>query len=311
MEIIDWEEGTTITKPGLYRGIPLEVYHNDTTLLSGPSVSKSSVKHLAPPNGTPKRFFQHYAGNPNRIKRPSSREMDFGKAVHAILLGDEVFKDKFVIIPEKVEGETYHGNKRVWQNWFKRMAESGLVTLSTEQLEQIKRMADDASKHPFVQAGGLNGDVEISMFARCPRTGIWLRSRPDVRAADGDFGDVKTTSSMDPDFLEKQIGDMGYYLQAAMTKMVCDLLQIPFHSFTLFYTLSKDYADSDFRVMDEEDILIGIATVNYALHKIRHGLDTGEWPGVAVYTRENQSIRMKKFERDRLVKALAMDGFHP
>jgi hypothetical protein len=311
VEILDWEEGETITRPGLYKNIPLDRYHNDTTLLSGPSVSKSSIKHIAPPSGSPKRFWQNYPGNPNRLKKPSSREMDFGKAVHAILLGDEVFQDRFVVMPEIVEGETYNKNKTVWKNWFKRMEANGLVVISQDQIDQIALMAEDARQHPLVVNGGLNGDVEISMFAKDPATGIWLKSRPDVRAIDGDFVDVKTASSLDPDFLERQIGDMGYYLQGAMTKIICDLLRIPFNSFTFFYTLSKEYADSDYRVLSEEEILVGTATINYGLKHIRHGLDNGQWPGVSIYARENTPIRMNKFDRETLLKAIAMDGFRP
>lgn len=307
MDIIEWD-GTTIKEPGCYSGIPLDVYHNDVTLLPGPSVSKSSIKHIAPPDGSPKRFWQNWAGNPRRMKRASSKAMDFGKAVHALILGDEVFEERFVVRPEKVEGEAYHGLKTVWKRWYREQDELGLTVITEEQLEQIRAMAEDLAQHPLVIAGGLTGDVEVSMFARDPETGIWLKSRPDNRPSEGMYVDLKTAASLDQQFLERQLCDAGYFLQAAMTKMVDDLLGQPFQSFTLLYTLSQDYADSDYRVVRDEDIILGEHVIRYGLRKIRHGLDTGEWPGVSVYSRENYPIGINSWSRERIEFALKQEG---
>lgn len=307
IEIREWD-GTTIKEPGLYAGIPLEQYHHDQSLLPGPSVSKSSLKAIAPPDGSPKQFWQTWAGNPRRVKSKSSKAMDFGKAVHALILGDEVFDEKFVIRPEKVEGETYHGQKTVWKRWYREQEQEGLTVVTEEQIEQIRLMAEDLAQHPLVVAGGLNGQVEVSMFARDPVTGIWLKSRPDNLAADGVYVDLKTASSLDQQFLERQFHDAGYYLQPAMTKMVCDLLGIPFFSFTFLYTLTQDYADSDFRVAYEGDIILGEKVIRYGLSKIRHGLDTGEWPGISVYCRENLPIGMNRFSRERIEHLLEIGG---
>lgn len=309
MQIIEWD-GTTIKEPGLYVNVPLEIYHHDQSLLPGPSVSKSSLKAIAPPDGSPKKFWQTWAGNPKRIKSKSSKAMDFGKAVHALILGDEVFEEKFVIRPERVEGETYDLRRTVWKKWFAEQAELGLTVITEEQIEQIRLMAEDLAQHPLVMAGGLNGQVEVSMFARDPVTGIWLKSRPDNLAADGVYVDLKTAGSLDQQFLERQFHDAGYYLQPAMTKMVCDLLGLPFVSFTFLYTLTGDYADSDFRVAYEGDILLGEKVIRYGLAKIRHGLDTGEWPGISVYCRENLPIGMNDFSRKRIEAVLQQEGFN-
>lgn len=311
MNIIDYEGGT-ISEPGCYRNIPIEVYHNDTKLLNGPSVSKSSIKHCAPPEGSPKRFWQNYAGNPLRIKQKAKKELVFGKAVHSAMLGDEVFEEKFVVMPDEVDGETYHARKKVWIRWFKEMDDEGLMVISKEQYEQIQRMAADAATHPLVTTGGLNGEVEISMFAKDPETGIWLKSRPDVLHpnSDGVYVDLKSAGKLDADFLERQLEEAGYYLQGAMTKRVCDLLGLPFNAFSFLYCLSADYADTDFRVLDNEEIALGEAVIQSSLKKIRHGLNTGEWPGVASYTRENIPMKMNKWARGRIIDALKQEGVY-
>ncbi len=303
MDIIEWD-GTVIKEPGCYSGVPIEVYHNDQNLLPGPSVSKSSLKSIAPPDGSPKKFWQTWAGNPKRIKKKSSEAMDFGKAVHALILGDEVFDEKFSIRPSRwTDWRTKDS-----QNWRDEQIANGFTVITEDQIDQIRMMAEDLAQHPLVLAGGLNGQVEVSMFARDPDTGIWLKSRPDNNTHDGAYVDLKTAGSLDQNFLERQFHDAGYYLQPAMTKMVCDLLGIPFVSFTFLYTLTEDYADSDFRVADEGDILLGETVIRYGLGKIRHGLDTGEWPGINTYNRENHPIRMSDWPRNRIKTILKEEG---
>lgn len=308
-EIIDWD-GERITEPGLYRGIDLERYHHDTDLLAGPSVSKSSIKHIAPPEGSPKKFWQKWAGNPNRKADKPTKALIFGKAVHALLLGDEVFDDKFVVRPDRVGGYEYHARRTEWVQWYAEAEENGLLVITKEQVEQIKRMAEDAAQHPIVMSGGLNGEVEISMFARCPKTGIWLRSRPDVAVTDGIYNDLKSVAKMEDDFIGRQFEEAGYYLQAAMTKRVCDLLQIPFVAFGFIYCLSEDYADTDYRIASAEDIAIGEAVIDYGLHKIRQGLTSGVWEGAAAtYNRENFDLKMNDWGRKRIVGTLQKEGF--
>lgn len=307
VKIIDWD-GEMITEPGLYRGIPLQVYHNDVQLLSGPSVSKSSLKDIAPPEGSPKKFWTYWAGNPNRRFRPTSRALTFGRAAHALMLGDEVFDDKFIIRPEKVGGYLYQGNRTEWREWYREQAALGLEVITEEEIEQIRAMSRDAAQHPLVKSGGMNGEVEISMFAKDPVTKIWLRGRPDVAVTDGIYNDFKTTSSLDDDFLKRQFESAGYYIQAGMTKMICDLLGIPFVAFGFLYSVSEGYADTEYRVADEEDILLGEQVVRYGLTKIRKGINTGEWEGASLYSRENYTLKMKPWARDQITATLQKEG---
>lgn len=309
VKVQEWD-GETIVSPGIYSGIPLSEYHGNKRLLPGPSVSKSDAKNILPPDGSPKKFWSYWLHNPDRLIKKPTEAMIFGRATHALLLGDEKFEDSFVIRPEKVEGEKYNGNKTVWRDWFKEMAEQGLEVITKEQFEHIKRMASDASKHPFVAAGGLNGGVELSMFAKDPETGIWLRSRPDVEANDGDYGDLKTASDFNEGFLSRQIEGAGYYLQGAMTKRVCDLLGKPFRSFSFLYVRSEEYADTDFRVLSDDDIRLGEACLTYGLRKIREGLLNSSWPGNSVYGHDAHPIRMPQARRDGIIRTLEKEGIY-
>ncbi len=295
-------DGKTITEPGVYTGISLDEYHNKSTLLDGPSVSKSSLMHMAPPTGNPKKFHAYWPFNPYRIETTPSKAMEFGSAVHALLLGDEVFRDRFALRPDKApDGRVWNGNNHSCRDWLKDQAEIGRTVVTREQLEKIKRMAEDAAKYEVVQAGLLNGRIERSMFWKDPATGIWLKARPDVIPTDsGMYADLKTASKLDDDFLEKQFGDCGYYLQPAIIRRICKGLGMVFESFTLLFSLTGDYADTDHRDVSSFAIDRGERVIDYCLHKIRQGLDTGVWEGARTYVREEKPLHLKTYLGDRI-----------
>ncbi|KFB10374.1 PD-(D/E)XK nuclease-like domain-containing protein [Nitratireductor basaltis] len=302
-------DGETIYSDGVFSGVSLDDYHGKPDLLDGPSVSKSALKWLLPAHGgSPKAFWGRWKWNPDHIEPEGSKALDFGKAAHALLLGDEVFSEKFAVRPDyrPDDGALPTDQRRKWNanaNDCKAWLEDHkhLTIISEEQIERIKRIADDASKHPLVQMGALNGRVERSMFAKDPETGIWLKARPDViPAADGVFSDLKTVAKLDEDFLERQLFDAGYYLQAAMTRMVCRALGLPFETFVLFYVLNDDVPDTAHVEISVHDIDRGERAVRWCLKTIRQCLDDGEWPGARPFANGERQIQLKPWAKTRL-----------
>ncbi|WP_226576450.1 PD-(D/E)XK nuclease-like domain-containing protein [Acuticoccus sediminis] len=307
MKVIPWD-GETITKPGVYTGIPLDTYHQRLTLFDAPSVSKSSLKWIVPghPGASPKAFWGRWAFNPHHVTPKTSDALDFGKATHCLLLGDEAFDERFAIRPEKApDGRAWNGNNGSCKEWLADQASAGRTVITAEQLERIKRMHADAAQNDIVRAGILNGRIEHSMLAKDWKTGLWMRSRPDsIPFADGVFGDLKTTSKFDEDFLQRQCFDAGYYLQGAMTRMVCRELELPFETFVLVYVLADDVPDTTHVELRDEDLDLGERAIRYALNTIRTGLDTGHWPGARLFRGGESFLGMKPWDRDRLSRAL-------
>lgn len=311
MDVIPWD-GTTITKPGVYSGIPLDAYHTKLDLLDAPSVSKSALKWIIPghPGASPKAFWGRWAFNPNHIKAKSSDALDFGKAVHCLLLGDEVFADSFVIRPDKAHDA--NGKLKAWnanlagaKEWLAEQAAAGRTVITAEQLERIRLIHADASRYELVKAGVLNGRVEHSMLMKDAETGLWLRSRPDAIPNDsGLFGDLKTASKFSEDFLQRQVFDAGYYLQGASTRLVCRELGIPFETFVLLYVINDDVPDTTHAELRDEDLDLGERAIRYALRTIRQCLDTGDWPGARLFRDGESFVGMKPWDRDRLSRAL-------
>ncbi|MEM7300690.1 MAG: PD-(D/E)XK nuclease-like domain-containing protein [Pseudomonadota bacterium] len=291
---IRWD-GETITEPGIYSGISLDHYHNKTDLLDGPSVSKSSLKYIGPGH-SPKEFWHRWAYNPNRIEPKKSDALDFGKAVHCLLLGDQAFAENFVVRPDQWES----WNKKASQEWRNEHEALGFTVLVPEQMDKIARMYEDAKEYPLIKGGILNGRVERSLIWKDPETQIWLKVRPDVIPLDGIYADLKTVGDMSQEFLERQIGPMGYYIQGALTRMGCRALGKPFESFVFLYSSTADTPDTAHAELSEFELDRGEHVVRHGLKLIRQGLDTGEWPGADICDFGSRKIQMKPWDKERI-----------
>lgn len=195
-------DGKPITTPGVYAGISLDDYHGKRDLFDGPSVSKSALKWLLPAHGgSPKAFWGRWSWNPDHIKPDSTPALDFGKAAHCLLLGDEVFEDSFVVRPEtyendKGEWKPWNANANACKEWLARHSDKTVIT--PDQIDRIRRIHADASTNEMVKLGVLNGRVERTICWKDQETGIWLKVRPDAMPnADGVFADLKTASRFD------------------------------------------------------------------------------------------------------------------
>lgn len=317
-------DGGVISKPGAYRNVPIDRYHHDRDLFDGPAVSKSIIKEILPVHGgSPKQFWGRWNWNKDRLdpKDPTDA-LIFGKAAHCLLLGDEVFDEKFIVRPAKYRNDKgnmvdWNNNATVCRDYMAEQKSKGLTVLTPKQIETIRLIRADAATYPLVQQGILNGRVERTLAAKDPETGIWLKVRPDAMpSADGVFADLKTVGSMDEDFLQRQIFEAGYYLQAAMTRMVCRLLKIQFETFVLVYVLNDDIPDTAHVEINDQSILLpggeelpseldhGEAMIRWALRTIRKCLDEGRWPGREPFHGGERKITMVPYHKSKITRFL-------
>lgn len=303
MKIIEWD-GKPITVPGVYSGITLDEYHTNRDLFDGPSVSKSPLKDLIPTHGgSPKAFWGRWKYNPDHIIEPTTAALDFGKAVHCLLLGDEKFSEKFVVRPE--EFPDY--KTKAAREWRDASVKDGKTIVTPDQIEIIQRMSGDASEYPLVKMGILNGEIERTLCWKDEETGIWLKARPDAISADGIFADLKTAGKFEEDFLERQLFDAGYYLQGTIARMVATKLGLPFQTFVLVYVLNDAVPDTTHVELSPHDMDRGERAVRWCLRTIREGLDTGIWNGARPFNGGERHLQMKPWAKDRLENFLQLE----
>lgn len=311
LHTIKWD-GLPISKPGLYSLVDMASYHSQA-LCDGPSISSTGLRKLFLEG--PAYFFDSWDGNPARAEQKDARHFILGRAVHHLVLGEPYFAKLFCSQPEKIYTSErgmlkWHGNITECKQWTAARKKEGRSILLPGEIEQLKGMAMRICAHPFYKAGLLQGLIERTLVWRDEHTGIWLKWRPDViPRASADFGDIKTTLSVQWPDLMRTIDEYGYYQQAALGRWACRaVLDGDMESFTyLFVEKTRPWCVRDVRLWDE-DLQRGEDANRAALETFKHCLEKGEWPGPGYGNEGNEKVPLGAAARERVdAKLRVMD----
>lgn len=277
MKSIPWD-GQRITAPGLYSGIPLDDYHRGD-ICDGPSISSSGLRLIW--SKSPKHFWAQSALNPQRKVDDESNAFVLGRAAHHLICGEIGFADRYVIRPELApDGKAWHGNNNSCKKWLANARLSGKTVLTPDQVEQVRGMAISLGEHPLMREGILNGLVERSMFWRDVKTGVWLKSRPDVvSTSSGDFADLKTTTSVLYHDTQRAISDYGYQQQGALVLDGASNLDMPAESFSLVWVEKEVPHCVRVQMLKDEDLLRGAKMNRIAIDTFHACFTAKHWPG--------------------------------
>ena len=146
----------------------------------------------------------------------STPAMDLGTAVHDIVL--EGGKNT-------VRGpDTRRGN--AWKEAKQDADADGKVLLVESEYDTAQDISQALMADPTCAKvlGSKDGIREASLFAKCPRTGLELRCRPDIYVPSTRvMGDVKTCRDASPQGFAKQTYSLRYDVQGAFYKYVGEL----------------------------------------------------------------------------------------
>lgn len=229
--------GELIVTDGCYE-MTMDHYH--TQCCDGPSVSSSGLRKIY--LESPADFWAFSDLNDNRFESEEKDAFIFGRAAHAILLGDEVFADKFAVVPKtappkpttaqvaaRAKGNISDSARERFDFWDTfELQNVGKSYLSMSDLIHIEHIADAMREHPIIPVL-MEGAVEQSLIWMDEETGIWLKSRLDILSATGDLADLKSTARRDPDLIMRDIEKHGYDMQLGLATMAVEnVLGIPF-----------------------------------------------------------------------------------
>lgn len=205
---------TKIDRPGVY-DISMSEYHSDCAV--GPSVSASILWKLL--NECPARMWATYYGNPDAEPDDVTHALDFGKAAHALALGEPEFAANFVICPH----EKLNANPgKQWNDAWKASVASGTekrTLVRADDFQTVRAMAAALRKSPQVGGAFTGGKPEQSLIWQDAETGVWLKSRPDYLPDDPTTAflqQFKTAESIRPDNLARNAFKYGYHVGAAL-----------------------------------------------------------------------------------------------
>lgn len=273
-----WVKGQKITEPGIYSGVPMEVYQND--LCDGPSVSRSVLWLMDETmGGSPRHAYAKWYGNPKRKPQPEKAHFALGRAIHHLAGGEAQFAKHFAVRPA------------IWSDWRTKDAKAwkadqerlGMGVLTPEDVDTIQGIADAMNEHPTVQAGILKGLVEMTVVWRDPITGLWVKVRPDVLPLDSRMiNDLKTTAAADRRSCINAVGDYGYHMQLAMIDE--GLWQVAGWEATdhvLTFVEKSDPYCINLKPIPDHAIDYGRRQFRRNLDQFAQCLNDGVWPGYA------------------------------
>ncbi|MDR1848834.1 MAG: PD-(D/E)XK nuclease-like domain-containing protein [Zoogloeaceae bacterium] len=136
----------------------------------------------------------------------------FGQAMHDFLLNPKLFKQFYEVKP--------HEDVRIADARQFKLPNSNKIILSQLQAEQLTGIGSAVSSHTLARKLLGEGRHEITHIFKDPKTGIWLKFRPDCLCLnDGICLDIKKTQDASPRPFGRAAFDGGYDMQAALCLM--------------------------------------------------------------------------------------------
>jgi len=280
---IQWD-GKPISKPGLYDGIAMAAYHAPS-ICAGLSVSSSHLRRLAA--YSPAHFYHRWPGNPQFEPEQERQHLVLGRAAHHLFLGEGLFSKSFVA-ERREYPDAKSGQMKPWtyqaaycRQWRAAQQAEGLSILKPDDIDDLRGMAKALEANQIIKLGALNGLIEKSLFWLDKPTGLWLKARPDaIPTSSVDFVDLKITTSVLWNDLQRTILDYGYHQQGALIcRAAREVLKIENPTFTLVFVERKKPHCVRVVEVKDADLARGEKQNRAALDTISRCLKSKYWPG--------------------------------
>lgn len=284
---LDWGD-LPITRPGLYKGLPIRRYH-EADVCQGASISSSGLRQIW---SDPAKYWLGSVYNKQReAEDEEKKHFIMGRAMHHIAFGEKFFNQEFVFQPEEMPDrksgimKKWHASRLECAAWKDQHQRAGLSILSHQDGLDIKGMATAIQRHELFKAGMLHGKIERSLFWKDKETGIWLKARPDVIPTDSggsvDVADLKTTKSVVlRDLVNTTFNGMNYQMQAALIRTgFREVLGLEITEFALLYVEKTAPYSTAAIFLKPHDMDLGEKQNRAALKQFAASMKSGYWPG--------------------------------
>jgi hypothetical protein len=253
---------TLITEPGIYDGIPEDLYHSDP--VPDGSISSTGVKDIL---SSPARF----AYNQEHGRDPK-KAWDIGKVFHALALGTGC--DVAVLAFDDYK-------KQDAQKAKKAAYAAGQVPLLAREYAEVEAMFAAFRAAPVSRLLQPDGLPERSLFWQDDETGVWCRGRLD-HSNGLTTVDLKTADDASPGGFAAACAKYGYHYQQVLYKRGIRALGLagdlePEFLFAAIET-KPPYLSAVYDVPDDA-IDVAEVRVSQALRRFAECQRTGYWPG--------------------------------
>lgn len=261
-------------KTGIFYDMSNHDYHR------GDGISKSGLDYL---EHNPSQFV--WSQNAPRDKQ-ALKALDYGTAVHTMLLEPELFDDQFVVGPNHARRS--NDEKAAWAAFEE--ANTDRTILTAEEHRKLMIMRESVFAHPVAKAiFEADGYNEASIFWTDGETGELCRIRPD-RVIDWHgqpvIVDVKKVAGLDR--FERHAEEFRYHVQDAM---YCEGYEKHFGVTPLFWflcvseTVSAGKYEVEVVALPEDWKSLGHEIFRENLEKYSHCRRENDWLHVRELTR--------------------------
>jgi hypothetical protein len=234
--------------------------------------SEAYFKSEGTSSSTLKKIHQKTLLHALSIKTEQSPAMILGSAIHCAILDPERYDSDFLISP-KFDKRTSAG-KAAFAD-FERLSD-GKTIIDEEMAEKIKGIKNSVLTHPIAKEMLSSGEAEYSYYSEDSETGLKTKCRPDYHNSDA-LIDLKTTLDASYEGFSRQIGNMGYHIQAAFYLDVFNKSQSL--NYKDFYFIAVEntapYAVAIYR-LNSEQIEHGRIAYRSAIKQLSEYLKSGE-----------------------------------
>lgn len=260
----------TISKPGFYAGIPEVDYHADG-LLDEPSLS-SSIANLLVTRSPLHAWTAHPRLNPKFRPEEATKEMDRGRAIHALLL--EGAADRIAII----DAADYKTKDARTSRDLARAANR--IPLLTADYDRVRdTVLGIATQLAHTELEGMMDEGDAELTAVWQEGPTWCRSRFDWVSRDRSLiVDLKTTENAEPNAYLRRMLQLGGDVQAAFyVRAVERLTGIAPKFVELVVETEPPYAIS-LVGLDPAWMAFAMSKVDSAIAQWQECIVSGQWP---------------------------------
>ena len=278
-----------IESPGVYTGIPKEVYQGQLTVR--PSMSRSMAHELV--TSCPEKLWAGCYLNP-RHEPVKKKEFDIGDASHLIVLEPDQWGDRVVL----VDARDYRTDAA--KEARDAAYAAGKTPLLPQQRDHILAMHralianSDARALLFEDDGSEN---ELTFVAIEEETGIYVKARADrVNLKAARVVDYKSTGSANPLDWAGRVYDNGYYIQDPWYRdVIASATGTWIKEFLFVVQEPKPPYSISINWLATVDIELGRSMAARAIDTFARCLATGRWPGYG-----RNEVAMKAWARNAL-----------
>lgn len=284
-EVQKIERGELIEKDGVYE-IDVADYHGDCCI--GPSISSTGLRTID--LDCPAAYWADSPLNKQRVvdieaeEKTEAKHFRIGRAAHTLLLEPGEYAKQIAVPPvfrtKSGEISTSFATAEA-KEWVAKVQREGKTILQPKEERIVHGVCASLRSHPLHGDGIFHGEIERAIVWKDPKTGVWLKARPDnIPASAAMLTDLKVMASAHPDSVRNAIRGFGYDMQLALGGIGCQ------HVIGLEI---EDYAIVAAGVKPPHLVhvqTIGQTAIFYAQLRLRRAIDTfarcladNYWPG--------------------------------